>query len=294
MMANKEQNKDFPKGMLYLCATPIGNLQDITLRALACLKEADLIAAENINRSRKLLNHYRITTPLISYRESNRVKSGRIIVERLKQGAKVVLISDAGMPVVSDPGYYLVNLLLKEKIPFTVLPGASAAFTALAIAGYPARRFVFWGFLSRKRKELRKELEAIAGEEKTVVLYESPHRLITTFTEMAEILKDRPLAVCRELTKKYEEVYRGTARQLLELFLREPPRGEITLVISPLLHPEEKSVPDLKEESRKRLLEAIEKGDTPTEAVKNVAKSLSLKRNEVYKVLMELKRERGI
>jgi 16S rRNA (cytidine1402-2'-O)-methyltransferase len=277
------------KGVLYLCATPIGNLQDITLRALECLKEADLIAVENIEHSRKLLSHYGIGTPLISYRESNRGKKSRIILERLRQGAKVVLISDAGMPAISDPGYYLVHLLLEEKIPFTVLPGPSAALTALIISGYPVKRFVFWGFLSRKKGELRKELEAIAREDKTVVLYESPHRLKATLTEMAEILKDRQLAVCRELTKKFEEVHRGNAGQLLNFFLQEPPRGEITLVISPLSHPR-KSLLDIREECEKSLLEAIKKGNTPTEAVKKVAKNLSLKRNEVYEVLMKLKR----
>lgn len=288
-MKINEQNSAAEKGILYLCATPIGNLGDITLRALECLKEADLIAAENIGHSRKLLTHYGINKPLVSYRESKREKMGKLIVERLKQGAKVVLISDAGMPVISDPGSNLLHLLLEEKIPFTVLPGASAVLTALAASGYPAGKFVFWGFLSRKRGELRKELEAIAKEEKTVVLYEAPHRLKATLAEMAEILKDRPLAVCRELTKKFEEVLRGSAGELLDIFLQQPPQGEITLVISPLKQHSGKNVADLKKECKEKLLEALKKGYTPTEAVKLTAKSLALKRNEVYGVLKELK-----
>lgn len=287
-MEIENKSDDPKKGMLYLCATPIGNLHDITLRALECLKEADLIAVENIEHSRKLLSYYGIDTPLISYRESNRGKKSRIILEKLRQGARVVLISDAGMPVISDPGYYLVNLLREEKISFTVLPGPSAVLTALVISGYPAGNFVFWGFLSRKKGELRKELEEISKEEKTVVLYESPHRLKATLTEMAGILKDRQLAVCRELTKKFEEVHRGNARELLNIFVQQPPRGEITMVISPLQHPRE-SMSNLKEECEKSLLEAIKKGEPPTEAVKKVAKKLSLKRNDVYKVLIKLK-----
>lgn len=288
-MKKKELNNSLEKGILYLCATPIGNLQDITLRALECLKEADLIAVESLERSRKLLNHYGISTPLISYRESNREKKGRVILERLKQGAKVVLITDAGMPSISDPGHYLIQLLLEEKISFTVLPGPSAALTALVMSGYSAKRFVFWGFLSRKKGELRKELEALAVEERTVIIYESPHRLPVTLTEMAKILKDRQLAVCRELTKKFEEVRRGSAGQLVSSFLQQPPRGEITLVISPLSQHKD-NILHLNEECENKLLEAIKKGNTPTEAVKKVAKSLSLKRNEVYVVLMNLKK----
>ncbi|RJX25234.1 MAG: 16S rRNA (cytidine(1402)-2'-O)-methyltransferase [Dethiobacter sp.] len=288
-MKKKELNNSLEKGILYLCATPIGNLQDITLRALECLKEADLIAVESLERSRKLLNYYGISTPLISYRESNREKKGRVILERLKQGAKVVLITDAGMPSISDPGHYLIQLLLEEKISFTVLPGPSAALTALVMSGYSAKRFVFWGFLSRKKGELRKELEALAVEERTVIIYESPHRLPVTLTEMAKILKDRQLAVCRELTKKFEEVRRGSAGQLVSSFLQQPPRGEITLVISPLSQHKD-NILHLNEECENKLLEAIKKGNTPTEAVKKVAKSLSLKRNEVYVVLMNLKK----
>ena len=283
------QNVTAEKGILYFCATPIGNLGDITLRALECLKEADLIAAENIRHSRKLLAFYGIKRPLVSYRESNREKMGKLIVERLKQGAKVVLISDAGMPIISDPGSNLVQQLLEEKMPFTVLPGASAALTALVASGYAAGKFVFWGFLSRKKGELKKELQQIAEEEKAVVLYEAPHRLTATLAEMAKILKERPLAVCRELTKKFEEVRRGSAGELLKFFLQQPPRGEITLVISPLNALLEKNPEKLKDKCREILQEALEKGNTPTEAVKMAAKSLGLKRSEVYAVLKELK-----
>ena len=279
---------DLKKGMLYLCATPIGNLQDITLRVLECLKKVDLIAVENMERSRKLLSFYDINASLISYRESNREKISRVILEKLKQGAHVALITDAGMPAISDPGYYLINLLLEKNISFTVLPGPSAVLTALVMSGFPARRFVFWGFLSRKRGALRKELEEIAEEEKTVVLYESPHRLKTTLAEMASILEDRPLAVCRELTKKFEEIHRGSAEELFNSFKQRPPRGEITIVVSPRKRPKG-NLSNLKGECEKELLREIKKGEHPTEAVKKVAQKLSLNRNEVYNILVKLK-----
>ncbi len=285
----KNKNNLFEEGVLYFCATPIGNLQDITLRALECLKTADLIAVENIDHSRKLLSYYGITAPLISYRESNKWKKGRIILEKLKQGAIIVLISDAGMPAISDPGRDLIAQLVEEKVPFTVLPGPSAVLTALILSGYSAGKFVFWGFLSRKKGALRKELEEIAREEKAVVLYVSPHRLKTTLTEMASILKNRPLAICRELTKKFEEVHRGTAEQLLKVLDQRSLPGEITMVISPQQSPVE-DLPFPEKECEKSLLEALKKGKPPKEAVKDVAKKLSLKRNEVYEVFINIKR----
>lgn len=288
-----KNNRDLPKeGMLYLCATPLGNLQDITLRVLDCLKTVDLIAAENVVHSRKLLHYYGIKTPLTAYRESNKRKKGQAILEKLKQGARVALISDAGMPIISDPGADLLDLLIAENIPFTVLPGPSAVLTALLLSGYAAGsagKFVFEGFLSRNKGTLRKELAEIAREERAVVFYESPHRLQATLAEMAGILKDRPLAVCRELTKKFEEVQRGTAGALLRVFDEQTPRGEITVVISPQQTPRENSAFPL-EACENSLRAALKKGKPPTEAVKSVAQKLALKRKDVYAVFINLKK----
>lgn len=282
--------KNCAKGMLYLCATPIGNMKDITLRALECLKEADLVAAENAERSRKLLIHYGIKATLLTYRESNRKRAGREILSRVREGYRVVLLSDAGMPAISDPGYHLVKLALEENIPFTVLPGPSAALTALLLSGYPARRFVFWGYLSRKKGELRKELKSIAAEEKTVIIFEAPHRLLTTLQEMEKLFPEREIAVCRELTKKFEEVRRGTASELLEHYRQTPPRGEFTLVLSPL----QENVFDspAREEVENLLREALGQNMQPAEAVKEVARALSLPKNKVYALMLNILRER--
>lgn len=229
-----KQDMQSKQGMLYFCATPIGNLGDITLRALQCLKEADLIAVESVERSRKLLHYYGIKAPLLSYREANRERKGKEILARLKAGASIVLITDAGMPSISDPGFSLARLLLAEKVPFTVLPGPSAVLTALVYSGYSTKRFVFWGFLSRKKKERAAELRVLADEQKTIVLYVAPHHLLKTLHELMAILGDREIAVCRELTKKFEEVQRGSAGEMYAYYSHTVPRGEITLVISPL------------------------------------------------------------
>ena len=299
----KVKNDVPAQGMLYLCATPIGNLGDITLRALQCLREAELIAVESVRRSRKLLHYYGINAPLISYREANRERKGREILAKVKEGAKVVLITDAGMPAISDPGFSLIRLLLAEKMPFTVLPGPSAVLTALIHSGYSTKRFVFWGFLSRKKKERAEELRALAAEQKTVVLYEAPHRLLKTLRELANVLGEREIAVCRELTKKFEEVRRGSAGEMYACFSQAAPRGEITLVISPLSSGGEglagaggeKEEVDKKRPARwradcqKKLEEALQAGDSPTAAVKKVARSMGLQRKEVYALLVELK-----
>jgi 16S rRNA (cytidine1402-2'-O)-methyltransferase len=275
------------EGTLYFCATPIGNLKDITLRSLEYLKKADFIAVESINHSRKLLSHYGISAPLISFRESNREKKSKEILHKLRQGASVAFITDAGMPTVSDPGSYLVNMAIQEQVPYTVLPGPSAVLTALIKSGYSGNKFVFWGFLSRKAGTLKKEIQSIAEEAKTGVIYEAPHRLVKTLKEMGKALEEREVAVCRELTKKFEEVRRGTAGELFLHYSQHPPRGEITIVISPV--DKKRNEPAvLKEECIAKLKDAIQQGVTPSEAVKQVAESLSLRRNEVYKIYLEL------
>lgn len=277
-------------GLLYLCATPIGNLKDITLRALECMESADYIAVENIDRSRKLFTHYGIKTPLLTFRESNREKKGKEILDLVKEGACIVLVTDAGLPAISDPGFTLVEMAVNEGVPFTVLPGPSAALTALLMSGFSSHRFVFWGFLSRKKSERRDELLAVAAGDKTAVLYESPHRLLKTLKEMQEIFGERQVAVCRELTKQFEEVQKGTPGELHNLFLERAPRGEITVVVSP--GPVQNN--HLQEDEVEVLLgELLNQGVSPSEAAKQVARQSSLTRSEVYAVMLKIRGKKG-
>lgn len=299
VVEEKNEAARFSGGTLYLCATPIGNLRDITLRVLDCLKRADLIAAENPGHTQKLLHYYGIRARLISYRESNREKKSLEIIARLREGAIVALLSDAGMPGISDPGSYLIRMLIKEGIPYTVLPGPSAVLTALVNSAYPGTKFVFWGFLSRKKARLRKELSEISKEEKTVVLYESPHRFQETLEEMAKTMEHREMTVCRELTKKYEEVVRGTPGRLMDYFRRTAaPKGEITLVISPLGWAEgefsraclsEEELLSIKDTAREKISEYMRKGSTPAEAAKRASAALPISRREAYSLILELK-----
>jgi len=285
--------------MFFFCATPIGNLRDITLRVLDCLKTVNYIAVENASRSRKLLQHYGIRAPLLSYREAGREKKERQIIELLQEGASIALLSDAGMPAVSDPGSSLAHRLQEEGIPFTVLPGPSASLAALLHSGYAARRFVFWGFLSRRKTERRRELEQVAPEAITGIIYEAPHRLCATLAELSILLGERELAVCRELTKQFEEIRRGSAQQLQEHFLQEKPRGEITIVVYPLrsLGGKEAARGDMGskiEDGDKvgsvqaELRQSLERGNPPSQAVKNVARRYNLSRREVYGLFLEL------
>jgi 16S rRNA (cytidine1402-2'-O)-methyltransferase len=302
-MEKKNGAACFNGGMLYLCATPIGNLRDITLRVLDCLKCADLVAAENPRHTQKLLNYYGVKAPLTSYREANREKKSRDIINRLKEGAMVVLLSDAGMPGISDPGFYLIRKLIEEEIPYTVLPGASAVLTALISSAYPGTKFVFWGFLSRKKSRRRRELKEMAREEKTIVLYESPHRLMETLEEMAEVMERREMTVCRELTKKFEEVVRGTPGYLLEYFSLGAPQGEFTLVISPLDRlegavlqacPTQEYFAAVKGIALKKILEYLKNGSTPAGAAKKVASVLPISRRQAYLLMLELKERHGL
>ncbi len=273
-------------GLLYLCATPIGNLKDITLRALECMESADYIAVENVNRSRKLLTHFGIKTPLLSFRESNRERKGREILNRVKKGAVVVLITDAGLPGISDPGFALVEMAVNEGVPFTILPGPSAVLTALLISGFSPHRFVFWGFLSGKKKERKHELQSIAAGDKTAVLFESPHRLLQTLEEMQEALGDRQIAVCRELTKRFEEVRKGRPGELHKWFKETAPRGEITLVVAPGPPLNKRMLQE--DETKDYLNELLCKGVSPAEAVKQAARKSSLTRGEVYHMMLKL------
>jgi 16S rRNA (cytidine1402-2'-O)-methyltransferase len=229
-------------GKLYLCATPIGNLEDITLRALATLREVDLVAAEDTRRTRRLFSRHDIHTPLLSYREENRESAGTKIVERLEAGADVALVSDAGTPGISDPGHHLVTLCLERGITVEAVPGPNAAISALVISGLPTTRFSFEGFLPRKPGARRKVLSALAGDVRTLIFYESPNRLVATLEDIREVLGDRPAAIARELTKKFEEVMRGPVSELLERLESRQVKGEVVLVVGGAPAPAEADV----------------------------------------------------
>ncbi len=221
-----------PYGMLYLVATPIGNLEDITLRALRILREVDLVAAEDTRASRNLLNHFAIQKPLTSYYEHNKVIKGPVLLQKLKEGQNIALISDAGMPGISDPGSDLVKEALAAGILVTVIPGANAMLTALVGSGLDTARFAFEGFLPREKSARRKQLLSLQDETRTLVFYEAPHRLLAVLRDMSEIFGEREMAAGRELTKLYEETVRGTIGQVLAHFEENPPRGEFTLVVA--------------------------------------------------------------
>ncbi len=218
-------------GLLYLVPTPIGNLEDMSFRAVRILKEADIIAAEDTRNTKKLCNHFEITTPIVSYHEHNKEASGRKLIETLQSGKTVALVSDAGMPTIADPGYELVVAAVENRLPVVPLPGANAALTALIASGLPTHPFYFYGFLNRQKKEKKKELEALKYISGTVLLYESPHRLKETLQLIKDILGDRNISLCRELTKIYEEFIRGTIDEVIDWANTDEIRGEFCIVI---------------------------------------------------------------
>jgi 16S rRNA (cytidine1402-2'-O)-methyltransferase len=228
--ANKPAHK---RGRLYLVATPIGNLEDITVRALRLLGEADLVACEDTRQTAKLLHHYAIDKPTLSYHQHNEAARTEQLLKRLEEGAQVALVSDAGMPVISDPGHRLVALCLERQIPVIPIPGPSAVIAALAAAGLPAEEFLFVGFLPSRSNARRKALEDLAKENRTVALYEAPHRLVDTLSDAVAILGRRQAVIAREMTKIHEEFLRGDLAELLVRIQQQPVRGEITLLIGP-------------------------------------------------------------
>ncbi len=275
---------------LYICATPIGNLEDITLRCLKVLKEVDAIAAEDTRRTVKLLNHYNITNSLISYHEHNKKSKGEEIIDLLLKGKNIALVTDAGMPTISDPGEDLVKLCVKKGISIIAIPGATASLTALSISGLSTERFVFEGFLPRKGRERKKRLEDMAKEEKTIILYEAPHRLITTLEDLAKFLGDRRISISRELTKKFEETLRFNIEEAISEFSERDIKGEFVLVIQGKL-----SETDNREDDYWKYLSAkehinylIDKGLTKKDAVSEVAKLRKLSKNEVYKISIDI------
>ncbi|MGM9525652.1 MAG: 16S rRNA (cytidine(1402)-2'-O)-methyltransferase [Peptococcaceae bacterium] len=274
-------------GTLYLCATPIGNLQDITLRVLDTLKTVDLVACEDTRKTLQLLNHFSISKPVTSYYEHNKMTKGDVIVQQLKEGKNIALVSDAGMPGISDPGYDLVQQCLAEGITFTVLPGAVAAITGLVLSGLPTDRFAFEGFVPRQKKERQQFFLNLLHEERTMIFYESPHRLQDTLETMAEIFPDRTMAAARELTKKFEEIVRGTPSEILTHFETEGIRGEFVL----LLHGAQPAQPEERDldwaVQRTAQLEAD--GIPQKDAIKQAAKEAGLSKRDVYNFIVQNK-----
>jgi 16S rRNA (cytidine1402-2'-O)-methyltransferase len=276
-------------GCLHLVATPIGNLEDITLRALRTLKEADLIACEDTRRTQKLLHHYEIRKKMVSYHEHNEMTRAPELVIEMEQGAKVALVTDAGMPAISDPGHHLVTLCLRHKIPVVPVPGATALVAALAASGMPTDEFLFLGFLPNRSTDRRKALKPLCGENRTLVFYEAPHRLREMLTDARQILGNRPAVVAREVTKLHEEFARGTLDELTAEFTRREPRGEITVLIGA---PNENSapVPATSLSLPQRVEEIMRaQGVDQKAALKQAARELGIKKREAYQRMLREK-----
>jgi 16S rRNA (cytidine1402-2'-O)-methyltransferase len=266
-------------GGLVVCPTPIGNLEDITLRALSALREADVVACEDTRRTRVLLDRYGVKAKLVPYHEHNEEKRSAELVRRMEAGEKVALVSDAGMPLVSDPGFVLVRACIGAGLPVEVLPGPSAAIAALVASGLPADRWRFAGFLPRKKGELRRLLEQPGG---TLVAFESPRRAPATLALLAELDPERPLALCRELTKAHEEVVRGPAEELAARYRDSPPRGEVALVIGP---PSAAAGDDGEPSGLEALRRLVDSGAQPRKAASVVAELTGGSANALYRAL---------
>jgi len=275
-----EEDKGMP--VLYIVATPIGNLEDISLRALRTLREVKLIAAEDTRKTRRLLVTYEVKTPVTSYHEHNKWTKLGYILGCLEDG-DVALVSDAGMPGISDPGYELIVACAQRGIPVVPIPGPSIAITALAVSGLPAERFIYLGFLPHKSSGRRRLLESVADEYGTIVVLEPPHRLLASLNDILLVLGDRKVAVCRELTKVHEEIFRGTINQAIEHFTE--PRGEFTLVIEGR---GEKDKPQLTEDIERRLHQMHLSGVMAKEAIATVAGETGLSKKELYRAWLKL------
>lgn len=278
-------------GKLYLCATPIGNLEDITFRVLKTLKEVDLIAAEDTRHSIKLLNHFEINTPMTSYHEYNKVEKARYLVEQMAQGINLALITDAGTPGISDPGEELVRQCYEAGIEVTSLPGPAACITALTMSGLSTRRFCFEAFLPAEKadkKERLRILSELKNETRTMIIYEAPHHLVKTLGDVFEALGERRITICRELTKRYETAFRTTFSEALEHYQKEEPKGECVIVI------EGRNPEELEEEKRKSWEEMtieehmeiyLKQGASQKEAMKLVAKDRGVSKRDIYQYL---------
>ena len=276
-------------GILYLCATPIGNLQDMTPRVVETLREVDLIAAEDTRNSIKLLNHFEIKTPMTSYHEFNKVEKALYLVEQLQMGKNIALITDAGTPAISDPGEVLVRECQKANIKVTSLPGACALITALTLSGLNTRRFCMEGFLPADKKEKKEILEELKEESRTMILYEAPHRLTKTLAELYELLGNRELALCRELTKKFETVFKTTLKDAISYYEENEPRGEYVLVIEGKSREEKKQemIESWEKMSIEEHVEFYEKqGVDHKDALKKVAKDRGVSKRDIYQYLI--------
>lgn len=268
-------------GMLYLCATPIGNLGDISARCLETFQSADLIACEDTRRTLQLLNHFGIQKPLTSYHEHNKREKGEYITGLLKQGKNVVLVSDAGTPAISDPGEDLVKLCIEQGLTVTSIPGCVAGINALILSGLPTRRFAFEGFLSVNKRHRREHLESVKNDTHTLIFYEAPHKLIYTLADMLETFGDRKIALVRELTKIHEEVIRTTLSAAQQLYTEKQPKGEYVIIIEGAKSAEtEKWWENLT--VREHVEKYISDGDESKEAIKKTAKDRDLPKREVY------------
>lgn len=278
-------------GKLYLVPTPIGNLKDITLRALEVLKFVDIVAAEDTRQTLKLLNHFEIKKSLMSYHKHNEQEKSEDIIELLKEGHNIAIVTDAGTPGISDPGAVIVKKCINENIDFEVLPGATAITTALVYSGLDTTKFLFRGFIPRENKERKILLNEIKDVKESIILYESPYRVVSTLETLLEYLGNRNIAVCRELTKLHEEIKRGKIDELIDYFKNTAPRGEFVLVI------EGKQQEHIDRENKEKwenlsikdhILNVMESGISKKEAIKYVAKERGLSKNEVYKYAIDI------
>ena len=278
-------------GTLYLCATPIGNLEDMTFRVIRTLKEVDMIAAEDTRNGIKLLNHFEIKTPMTSYHEYNKIEKGHKLVQMLLEGKNLALITDAGTPGISDPGEELVQMCYEAGVPVTSLPGAAACITALTLSGLSTRRFAFEAFLPSDKKERQQVLEELKNDTRTVICYEAPHRLVKTLKELLEALGNRRITICRELTKKHETAWQTHIAEACEYYQENAPKGECVLVI------EGRSREELKAEEQEQWeqmpLEAHmehyeSQGMDHKSAMKQVAKDRGVSKRDIYRMLLEL------
>ena len=276
-------------GKLYLCATPIGNLEDITLRVLRTLKEVDLIAAEDTRNSIKLLNHFDIKTPMTSYHEYNKIDKAYVLINKMREGQNIALITDAGTPGISDPGEELAAMCCEAGIEVTSLPGPAACITALTLSGLSTRRFAFEAFLPADKKERKMILEELKNETRTIIIYEAPHRLVRTLEELREALGNRRMTLCRELTKKHETAFHTTIEALITFYTTEKPLGECVLVVEGKSHQEMKeeqqaSWEKITIEDHMKIYEA--KGYSRKEAMKLVANDRGVTKRDIYQYLI--------
>ena len=277
------------EGKLYLCATPIGNLEDMTFRVVRTLKEVDLIAAEDTRNSIKLLNHFDIKTPMTSYHEYNKIDKGRYLVGLMEQGKQIALITDAGTPGISDPGEELVAMCREAGVPVTSLPGPAACITALTISGLPTRRFAFEAFLPSDKKEKKAVLEELKTETRTTILYEAPHRLVRTLEELVGALGNRKVTICRELTKKHETAFCSTLEEALQYYKEEEPRGECVIVMegrnpSDLVREKQQEWESMSLEEHMAFYE--KQGMSKKEAMKQVANDRGVSKRDIYQQLL--------